>query len=61
MDGREKPKKKYQKRKVKASGEIEEALATEKEALAIAKKDRAYYQEQIARFEKALKAGVGQR
>ena len=37
------------------NGDIEEALAAEKEALAIAKKDRAYYQEQIARFEKALK------
>ncbi len=36
------------------NGDIEGALATEKEALAIAKKDRAYYQEQIARFEEAL-------
>ncbi len=36
------------------NGDIEEAIATEKEALAIAKKDRAYYQEQIARFETAL-------
>ncbi len=36
------------------NGEIEEALTAEKEALAIAKKGRAYYQEQIARFEKAL-------
>ena len=36
------------------NGEIEKALTAEKEALAIAKKGRAYYQEQIARFEKAL-------
>ena len=36
------------------NGDIEAALATEKEALAIAKKDKSYYQEQIARFEKAL-------
>ncbi|HHE73785.1 MAG: peptidase [Deltaproteobacteria bacterium] len=36
------------------NGDIEAALATEKEALAIAKKDRAYYLEQIARFEEML-------
>ena len=36
------------------NGDIEGALAAEREALAVAKKDRAYYREQIARFEKAL-------
>ncbi|MFC1877083.1 peptidase, partial [Thermodesulfobacteriota bacterium] len=36
------------------NGDIKEALAVAKEALAIAKKDRPYYQGQIARFEKAL-------
>jgi Zn-dependent protease with chaperone function len=36
------------------NGDIEAALAVEKEALSNAKKDRAYYREQIARFEKAL-------
>ncbi len=43
------------------NGETEAALAIEKEALAIAKKDRVYYQEQIARFEEALAVGDGQR
>ncbi len=43
------------------NGDIEAALATEKEALAIAKKDRAYYLEQIARFEEMLEIGGGQR
>jgi Zn-dependent protease with chaperone function len=43
------------------NGDIAKALAVEKEALTIARKDRAYYQRQIARFEEALKTGVGQR
>ena len=43
------------------NGDIEKALNVEKEALAIANKGRAYYREQIARFEKALKTGVGQK
>lgn len=43
------------------NGDIEKALKVEKEALAIAKKGRAYYREQIARFEAALKTGVDQR
>ena len=43
------------------NGDIEAALATEKEALAIAKKDRAYYQRQIARFEEMLEIRGGQR
>jgi len=43
------------------NGDTEAALAVEKEALAIAKKDRVYYQEQIARFEEALAVGDGQR
>lgn len=36
------------------NGDIEAALLTEKEALAIVKKDKSYYQQQIVRFEKAL-------
>jgi Zn-dependent protease with chaperone function len=36
------------------NGNIEKALAAAKEALTIARKDRDYYQRQIARFEKAL-------
>jgi ATP/maltotriose-dependent transcriptional regulator MalT len=36
------------------NGEIEAALATEKEALSMAKKDKSYYQQQIFKFEKAL-------
>ncbi|MBW1864800.1 MAG: tetratricopeptide repeat protein [Deltaproteobacteria bacterium] len=43
------------------NGDIEAALTTEKEALAIAKKNRAYYQGQIARFEEMLEIGGGQR
>jgi Zn-dependent protease with chaperone function len=43
------------------NGDIEAALAVEKEALTIAKKDRAYYQEQMARFEGMLEIGGGQR
>jgi Zn-dependent protease with chaperone function len=39
------------------NGDIEAALTAEKEALAIAKKNRAYYLEQIARFEEALISG----
>ena len=37
------------------NGNVEKALAAAKEALAIAKKERSYYQEQIAKFEEALK------
>lgn len=44
-----------------ANGEIEEALAVEKEALEVAKKDWAYYRQQIAKFEKALKVEASQR
>jgi Zn-dependent protease with chaperone function len=36
------------------NGDVAKALATEKEALAMAKKNRTYYQEQITRFEEAL-------
>ena len=36
------------------NGEIAAALATEKEALSMAKKDKSYYQQQIEKFEKAL-------
>jgi tetratricopeptide (TPR) repeat protein len=36
------------------NGDIESALETEKEALAIAKKNRSYYREQLVRFEKEL-------
>ena len=36
------------------NGDVAKALATEKEALAMAKKNRTYYREQIARFEEAL-------
>jgi len=36
------------------NGDSEAALATEKEALAMAEKDRSYYQQQILKFEQAL-------
>lgn len=42
------------------NGDIAAALATEMEALALAKKNKTYYQQQITRFELALKNGVGQ-
>jgi len=43
------------------NGDTEAALAVEKEALSIAKKDRFYYQQQIEKFEKGLKIEAGQR
>jgi len=41
------------------NGEIDAALDTEKEALAMAKRDKSYYQQQIEKFEKALNIPQG--
>ncbi|MDX2448178.1 MAG: M48 family metalloprotease [Desulfobacterales bacterium] len=43
------------------NGDTKAALAVEKEALSLTKKDRFYYQQQIEKFEKGLKNGADQK